>query len=303
MTEDILLKDPFRVLVVEDDRIHFHFEKTILDKVFGDRMDVTWAESADKASDLLLREQFDICLMDYLLGDTDAKELMLDVDAEHLDTPVIIVSAFDEEDFDVNILQYGAEDYLVKGRFDAKALENSIRHAIYRKSKTKFLRSGALRDPLTGLANRMLFDDRLKKVEQSARRDKAMFALLFIDINGLKEVNNRHGYQAGDELIKHVGGCFKRALRESDTVARCGGGEFLGIASGISNKEDAQLIAAKILNEVSNPLVVDGVKIMPSVSMGISYYPDSTDDLSKLVRKADYAMYEAKKKGGGLFGI
>jgi len=301
MVDDILLKSPFRVLVVEDDRIHYHFEKTILEQVFGDRLDTTWAQNAETASDFLLREQFDICLMDYLLGDTEARDLMMEVDVEHLDTPVIIVSAFEEKDFDVNILQYGAEDYLVKGKFNAETLESAVRHSIYRKSRTKILRSGALRDPLTGLANRTLFDDRLKKIEQSARRDKTIFAVMLLEINDVDKTIDLHGHNTGNELRKHIGKCIKKTLRESDTVARVGGDEFMIIATNLRQKDDARQLANKVIAKISRPVTLCDTKVMPSVNMGISFYPDSASDLSLLVRKADYAMYEAKKKGGGLY--
>ncbi len=152
-------------------------------------------------------------------------------------------------------------------------------------------------DSLTGLINRPLFQDRLEGALARARRDGGLVTLMFIDIDGFKEVNDRFGHAVGDDLLRQIAGRLVTVLRESDTVARLGGDEFTVILEGANRVEDAGRVATKILRAVSAPYRVGDREVVITVSVGIAMYPVDGDSYSELMSGADTAMYQAKSAG------
>jgi len=159
------------------------------------------------------------------------------------------------------------------------------------------MRRVAHHDSLTGLPNRILFDDRLAQSIRLARRASRGFALLFLDLDRFKQVNDSLGHGAGDELLKEVAARLRRQVRESDTVARIGGDEFTVILADVARREEAETVARKIIAALSAPIPLDGGKHVVSVgiSIGIARYPSDAQDADALVRLADAAMYDAKQ--------
>ncbi|NSL54594.1 two-component system response regulator [Uliginosibacterium aquaticum] len=151
-------------------------------------------------------------------------------------------------------------------------------------------------DPLTGLPNRLLFDDRLGQAIELARRQKHSCLLLFLDLDSFKVVNDTLGHSVGDELLRVIAGRLRDTLRGTDTVARLGGDEFVILASGANEKYAAEL-ARKILNTVRLPVSLSGQKITVSASIGIAVYPANGNNQHLLMRAADIAMYSAKSAG------
>jgi len=156
-------------------------------------------------------------------------------------------------------------------------------------------------DQLTELANRTLFHDRLNQNIAQAKRHKQKFALLYLDLDGFKEVNDCLGHEAGDELLRETAQKLKESVREIDTVARMGGDEFTVILSDIKNNEDAALVAEKILKSLSRPYESVSADHRVSTSIGIAIYPDDTIEADQLVTAADNAMYQAKNSGKNRF--
>ncbi|CAG1015339.1 two-component system, sensor histidine kinase [Burkholderiaceae bacterium] len=163
------------------------------------------------------------------------------------------------------------------------------------------LRAQATRDGLTGLANRRLFEDRLGQAIAKARRSGDMLAVLFIDLDGFKQVNDSLGHDAGDSLLVEVAHRFGACVREGDTLARLGGDEFTVIIDPLRQKADAGLVARKLLDALAPPFELSGTKVNPSASIGIGVFPQDAADLEALLRYADAAMYEAKRAGKGRF--
>lgn len=159
------------------------------------------------------------------------------------------------------------------------------------------LRSIALYDNLTGLPNRFLLDDRMEQAILRAGRGGKAFALLFVDLDQFKPVNDSFGHRVGDELLKAVAGRLASCVRKEDTVARTGGDEFVIVLSEIAQAKDAAVIGAKILHELSNPFLIERHKVAISCSIGISVYPRDGKDVHTLMANADVAMYHAKKTG------
>ena len=152
-------------------------------------------------------------------------------------------------------------------------------------------------DALTGLPNRRMFFDRLEKEIKRSARAKQIFALMFIDLDGFKLVNDNYGHDVGDKLLIEVSHRINDCIRESDTVARLGGDEFTTLIINISNVSDAVKIAKKILSALNQPFALGEHKVNLSTSIGISIYPEHSTKADVLVSKADSAMYAAKDKG------
>ena len=171
---------------------------------------------------------------------------------------------------------------------DRKRMEEEIRHM-------------AQHDALTGLPNRRLFIDILQVELAQARRHRTKLAILFLDLDHFKEINDTLGHEAGDDLLKEVSERFRGTTRESDTVARIGGDEFNMILADIGRIEDVSDIAVKIVDSLRKPIVINRHELHVTTSIGISMYPDDSDDSETLLRYADIAMYHAKESGRNAF--
>lgn len=155
----------------------------------------------------------------------------------------------------------------------------------------------AYHDPLTGLANRLLFNDRLGHAIEHAKRNRSRVALLLLDLDRFKLINDTLGHAAGDQLLQLVASRLNASIRAEDTIARLGGDEFAVVVGNLGSTEDAALLAEKIVKAVSEPLVVEDQSLSISTSIGISIYPDDADDKDSLAKMADIAMYGAKDRG------
>jgi diguanylate cyclase (GGDEF)-like protein/PAS domain S-box-containing protein len=152
-------------------------------------------------------------------------------------------------------------------------------------------------DMVTGLPNRALFFDRMKQALATAQREKKRMAVMFIDLDEFKEVNDTLGHNVGDLLLRAVGQRIQSCLRETDTAARFGGDEFLMLLPTIELPDNGMLVAEKVLNALAKPCAAGGHAITVSCSIGIAVYPDAGQDERTLLRHADNAMYEAKNAG------
>lgn len=159
------------------------------------------------------------------------------------------------------------------------------------------IRHLATHDSLTGLPNRVLFLDRLKNCLQLAKREQYKFAVLFIDLDGFKDVNDNYGHQAGDELLRIISRRISEALRESDTVARFGGDEFTVLLPKINDLSGVCFVAEKLLMQRNEPIIIDDNTIEIGFSIGISIYPDCGETSEEIINHADNMMYDVKKSG------
>lgn len=157
----------------------------------------------------------------------------------------------------------------------------------------------ALHDSLTGLPNRMLFSERAKLAIAQARRHNKLVALIFIDVDNFKMVNDLFGHDAGDQLLCLLSERLTECVRDIDTLARIGGDEFLLILTHLDKRGDAEKIAEKLKKMVEKPFALEGQEVGVSISLGISFYPDDGDNLAVLKSKADTAMYKQKKNHKG----
>ncbi|AEY01761.1 hypothetical protein GU3_10025 [Oceanimonas sp. GK1] len=153
-------------------------------------------------------------------------------------------------------------------------------------------------DALTGLPNRLLLADRLQQALAGCRRQGGAVGLVYLDLDGFKAVNDSHGHEAGDELLKRLGARMQACLREHDTLARLGGDEFVAVLAGMNGPDDGDEVMARLLASASAPVDLGGgLRVRVSVSLGLAVYPRDGVDADTLMRRADLAMYAAKQDG------
>ena len=184
---------------------------------------------------------------------------------------------------------------------DAKGHEvgfrNLIRDVTERKRSEETIRRLAYHDPLTGLPNRLLFTDRLNMAITRAKRNRQYLAVMMLDLDYFKEINDTLGHHMGDRLLHAVGSRLTELLRKGDTIARMGGDEFLILLPEITNVEFTTTIAQKIVESFQSFFVIDNRELHITTSIGIAIYPNASDDVENLIKHADIAMYRAKGSG------
>ncbi|HJX20154.1 MAG TPA: diguanylate cyclase, partial [Steroidobacteraceae bacterium] len=175
----------------------------------------------------------------------------------------------------------------------------TMRDISERKAHTDALEYQALHDALTGLPNRSLFGDRLRQALLSARRNQRMFGVLLLDLDRFKDINDALGHDRGDSLLQEVTARLRGVLRATDTIARLGGDEFAVLTTDAKHPDDVVSTARKILASLEGPFAIGDQMVETGASIGIALYPVHGDDPGTLLRRADVAMYVAKRSGGG----
>ena len=176
-------------------------------------------------------------------------------------------------------------------------IQCNIRDITERKRQERQLVHIGTHDALTSLPNRVLFDDRLKIALAHAVRSQKKIAVMLLDLDRFKEINDTLGHDVGDKLLRAIGNRLTRLLRKSDTIARLGGDEFLLLLPQLDHKKYVVMVAQKIIGAFHKPFVFDAHEILITISIGIVIAPDDSEDADTLVKRADIAMYYAKQQG------
>jgi diguanylate cyclase (GGDEF)-like protein len=166
-----------------------------------------------------------------------------------------------------------------------------------RRQAEQKMRFMATHDDLTQLPNRALIKERIEQALLQHARHNESLALLFIDLDGFKEVNDRYGHDTGDELLLKLAEVLSGAVRKSDTVARFGGDEFVILLTGLLSRDDAAIVAEKILQQLAQPVTLSVGEVKVGVSIGIAIYPEDGTDSARLLKVADSLMYRIKQQG------
>ncbi len=164
-----------------------------------------------------------------------------------------------------------------------------------RKKTEALMKRYALYDSLTDLPNRRFFYERLSQAMRYARRNQQQLAVMFLDLDHFKCINDEYGHDAGDQYLKEFSTCVQKVLRDVDTLSRFGGDEFVVLLTNVSDKASARLVAEKIL--AIDSVLVDDINLSVSCSIGVAMYPVDAVDSSELIEKADRSMYQAKQRG------
>ena len=200
-------------------------------------------------------------------------------------------------------LASGARDFISKP-FNLMEIKTRIHNMLevrllYTKleDSNKVLESLALHDALTGLPNRRLLMDRLSSAIAHARRNKHDMAVMYLDLDGFKRINDTFGHAVGDTLLSMVAARLVAAVRQEDTVARLGGDEFVIVLWELSHGDGVDKLVSKLIQAVSQPYVIQGVSVSVTASAGVGIYPAHGEDAESLMKSADLALYEAKRTG------
>jgi diguanylate cyclase (GGDEF)-like protein len=219
------------------------------------------------------------------------------------EVPILLLFPRDNERLALRAVGLGAQDCLVKPDLDAAILRRALIHAIERKRAEAKLAHQALHDQVTGLPNRALFVDRLGLALERARRSEAHLAVLFLDFDNFKQINDSRGHSTGDRLLAVLGERLSGLLRPMDTVARFGGDEFTFLFENLTSEREVVLIADRICQAAREPIDVDGVELSVTVSIGIAMVADPSVSPETVIREADAAMYRAKERGRSRFEL
>ena len=426
-----------RILLVDDDEDDYILTKSVLSEVYRNQVRTEWISGYEQAREALQNDQYQVCLLDYHLGERTGLDLLREMVATGCRTPIILLTGNDDRDVDVEAMQAGAADYLVKGQFDGPLIERSIRYAIgyaverqqtlealrlseeryalavrgandglwdwnlttdriyfaprwksmlgyeedqiadspsewfgrvhdldvdrvraevadhfsgqtsqlqtehrmlhddgtyrwvltrglavrdatgkavraagsqtditQRKAAEDRLLHDAFHDALTGLPNRALLLDRLShSLLRMKRRPDYRFAVLFLDLDSFKVVNDSLGHQTGDQLLIALSRRLEECMREGDTVARLGGDEFIILLDDVEDPRDVLNLAARALQDLQAPFTLNGHELVTTASIGITMSGPNYDSAEVLLRDADIAMYQAKARGKADFVV
>ena len=292
---------PIHLLVVDDDEVDRERIVRCL-RHFPGAVVIRQASSLAEASAAIRQGPFDAIIVDGRLGDGDGLELLgqIGVDQDFI-CPVILVTGYNNERDAVNAMRCGVYDYIPKHELDASRLvpviQNGLRWASTQAKlfeAEQLLRRRSLYDSLTELPNRDLFFDRLDQACANNLRYEIPFAVLMMDLDHFKEVNDTLGHAAGDEVLQQIGKRLLGVCRQSDTFSRLAGDEFAAICLGINDMETAAIVAEKILAIVNGPMIIDGKVLSIGISIGIALCPQQASTPAALMALADAAMYQAK---------
>ncbi|MDT8406839.1 MAG: EAL domain-containing protein [Methylococcales bacterium] len=286
-----------KVLLIEDNPGDAKLVEVLLD-ASGDSQDRTFelmrVGQLSEAFPLLDDDSIKAILLDLGLPDGKGLDTLIRVHAQAPMIPIVVLSAEEDELLAIRCVQNGAQDFLIKHGISEMLLRRAIWYAIERKHLFEQLQYMAHFDILTGLANRKQFYDRIKQDWIAAERAHTTLALIFIDLNDFKAVNDSLGHVVGDDLLKEVARRLLSSVRASDCVARMGGDEFTVILNQLKAPQEAALIAEKIMTNLSAPFLLAGCSSQVRASIGIATYPHDCDEPEQLIEAADAAMYKAK---------
>jgi diguanylate cyclase (GGDEF)-like protein len=246
---------------------------------------------------------YDLILLDLQMPGMDGFQVMKGL--KEIETggyvPILVITA--QPGHKLRALASGAKDFISKP-FDLLEAKTRIHNMLevrllYKQldNYSRALESMALHDALTGLPNRRLLMDRLSLAIAHARRNKSTMAVMYLDLDGFKQINDTLGHDAGDALLCAVATRLVSAVRQEDTVARLGGDEFVIALWELNHPDSVSSLVSKIIQTVSQPYSIDGRTLCMTVSVGIGIYPTHGEDVETLMKGADKALYEAKRTG------
>src|ERR1700691_859803 len=292
------------VLLVEDNPGDARLLREMLREHSSRGIQLTHLECMSDAEKHLAEHAVDIILLDLGLSDAQGLEAIRRAHVAAPGVPLVVLTGLDDESLAVQALQLGAQDYLIKGQIETRGLLRALRYAIERKTMesaalamARQMAHSAEHDFLTGLPNRMLLNDRVGQAIALAARHMKKVAVLFLDLDGFKHINDSLGHQIGDKLLQSIAKGLVSCIRGSDSVSRQGGDEFVVLLLELEQAEDAAVTARRMLEAVALPHCIDQHNLHVTASIGVSVYPDDGLDADTLIKNADTAMYQAKENG------
>jgi diguanylate cyclase (GGDEF)-like protein len=290
-----------KILVVDDCADNIDLMQEILRD--AGYTDVTSTMLPEQVCPLHRQQCYDLILLDLQMPGLNGFQVMKGLKEIEQGGYLPVLALTAHPSFKIAALDAGARDFISKP-FDLlevhKRIHNMLEVRLLYKELAQYSKQQqelALHDPLTGLPNRRLLEDRIATVLQHARRQQSKAAVMYLDLDGFKGINDTYGHAYGDEVLKMVARRLTGCSRKEDTVARVGGDEFVIVLGDVTTLHDAQEPATKLIEAVSEPYVINGLTLKLSTSIGISLFPDDADTVETLISVADSALYQAKRSG------
>ena len=288
-----------RILIADDDR---SMRLALMNVLDTDGYELHEVENGKLAYDYCRNNMPDLVLLDAMMPEMDGfsacEKIRTLPKGSHI--PILVVTALDDEESVERAFKVGATDYLPKPVHFA-VLRQRISRLLHAASVERHVRQLAYTDPLTGLPNRTTLSTHLSELLTKVQSSGDMLAMLFLDLDRFKLVNDTLGHSVGDLLLKAVADRLQRCVRSGDMVARLGGDEFTVIVDRAKSRDAVARIAQTICDSIEQPFSFSGQEIFVSTSIGISLYPLDGDDIGELMKHADTAMFRAKELGCSYF--
>jgi two-component system cell cycle response regulator len=296
-----------KILIVDDQETNVQ----LLEQMLGEAgyLNVTSTMDPHAVCALHFDNHYDLILLDLQMPGMNGFEVMAGLKEIEADgyLPVLVMTA--QPDHRLHALGAGAKDFISKpfDLMEAKArIHNLLEVRLLYKQLEEYshaLESLAMHDALTGLPNRRLLMDRLSSSIAHARRNKSTMAVMYLDLDGFKQINDSLGHDAGDLLLKMVADRLAAAVRQEDTVARMGGDEFVIGLWELNHAEGVAKLVTKVIQAVSQPYRIQDREVRVTASVGVGIYPLHGDAVETLMKSADLALFEAKRTGKNVYRI
>jgi len=293
------MKKDYKVLLVDDNAGDTRLIQEMLRDDEINQFSLTQTKSLAEAVQALETQSYDVILLDLNLPDSMGESTFSHINSVYSEVPIVILTGNDDRRAAFSAIGLGAQDYLVKGTFHDGLLSRAILYATERKRLQNMISHLSLHDALTGLPNRRLLMEHLVRDVELTKRENNHLALLLLDLDNFKDINNEHGHHMGDRVIVEAANRLQYLLRKCDIIARIGGDEFVIPIPSLTDPIQAEVIATKIIDAFQEPIMIDKTRYQVSLSIGIAVIPDHCQDPKELIRLADQAMYQAKADGKG----
>lgn len=286
-----------RALLVEDNPGDARLLRALLGEVESSRIELEHVDRLSVALDRLdasEAEAPEVVLLDLSLPDAQGLDALRQLVARHPDLPLVVLTGNDDRTIALRAVQEGAQDYLVKGRIDGELLHRALHYAIERQRLVTQIRNMSLTDELTGLYNRRGFFAVAEQQARIAERKEEDLVVLFADMDGMKEINDQLGHEAGDQALRETAELLLRTFRKSDVVARMGGDEFVVLALDCAPGGIEAMLRRMEWNRGQLNGGPDRAFLL-EVSVGTVCWDPAELSIDEVLSRADTAMYEAKK--------
>lgn len=302
MATSTSLPAPLSILLIEDSKGDALLIEKALKNVIPEGFNLQKAVTLGDALNLLPNYNFDVALLDRSLPDAQEFDGLYSLQNMAPQLPIVFLTAHQNEQTALEAIEHGAQDYLLKDEINGYIVKRAITFAILRKKYEGELILHANFDTLTGLANRKYFESRLDIALAKIKRHDSILAILFLDLDRFKPINDNYGHAAGDAVLKEVGSRLKHSSRPYDTAARFGGDEFALLIEDIPEISHVEIITKKIIALLGKPIQAFGNEFNLGVSIGVVTCVSGQNTLAEtLIQQADSAMYNAKAEIGSSY--
>ncbi len=298
------MRESIKMLLVESNYHDYLLLKKMIEEAIGERCLLHRVSDIESAKIEIRDSQYDFFIFDNGDCKNIGLKLIDEVNAAYDFPPaIILISASWDRRADLRAMNAGADDYLVKSDLSPVLLEKSVRYALQHKQDEERLSKLAHYDSLTGLYNRSLFYNCLDNVISRASRNNVTFAVLMLDLDNFKIINDTLGHAAGDELLLKASARLRKCVRRSDDIARLGGDEFAVVAHQGSTPANWSALVEKLIQSFEDPFLIAGESVTISTSIGVSVFPEDSESRSELLKQADLALYHAKAMGRSTYAF